>query len=63
MNQALALNTTNKDDSYIDYKFAASSVLGGVTVESAYIGSNIDEKECGAGLCEGRFVLTLTKGF
>ena len=58
-----ALGTTGSDDSYIDYKLAASKAISGITVEGAYIGSNIDEKECGAGLCEGRFVLTLTKGF
>ncbi len=61
MNQALF--TSGTDDSYVDYKLAASKAIGGVTVEGAYIGSNIDEKDCGAGLCEGRFVLTLTKGF
>ena len=61
MNQALF--TTGTDDSYMDYKLAASKAIGGVSIEGAYIGSNIDEKECGAGLCEGRFVLTLTKGF
>ena len=58
-----ALGTTGTDDSYMDYKLAASKAIGGVSIEGAYIGSNIDEKECGAGLCEGRFVLTLTKGF
>ena len=58
-----ALGTTGSDDSYIDYKLAASKAISGITVEGAYIGSNIDEKECGAGLCEGRFVLTVSKGF
>lgn len=61
MNQALF--TSGTDDSYVDYKLAASKAIGGVTVEGAYIGSNIDEKDCGGNLCEGRFVLTLTKGF
>jgi len=61
MNQALG--TSGTDDSYIDYKLAASKAIGGVTVEGAYIGANIDDKECTEGLCEGRFVLTLTKGF
>ncbi|HQV22096.1 MAG TPA: hypothetical protein PLJ88_03285, partial [Agitococcus sp.] len=58
-----ALGTTGTDDSYMDYKLAASTALSGVTVEGAYIGSDIDEKDCGAGLCEGRFVLTVSKGF
>ena len=58
-----ALGTTGSDDSYIDYKLAASKAISGITVEGAYIGSNIDEKECGAGICEGRFVLTVSKGF
>jgi uncharacterized protein (TIGR02001 family) len=58
-----ALGTTGKDDSYMDYKVAASKAIGGVTIEGAYIGSDIDDMECGAGLCEGRFVLTATKGF
>lgn len=58
-----ALGTTGSDDSYMDYKVAASKTIGGVALEGAYIGSNIDEKECGGNLCEGRFVLTLTKGF
>lgn len=58
-----ALGTTGSDDSYMDYKLAASKAIGGVTVEGAYIGSDIDDTECGAGLCEGRFVLTVSKGF
>jgi uncharacterized protein (TIGR02001 family) len=58
-----ALGTTGSDDSYMDYKLAASKAIGGVTVEGAYIGSDIDDMECGAGLCEGRFVLTVSKGF
>jgi uncharacterized protein (TIGR02001 family) len=62
MTQALALGGTNTDDSYIDYKLAASKALAGITFEGAYIGSNIGDDECGT-LCEGRFVLTMTKGF
>lgn len=58
-----ALGTTGTDDSYMDYKLAVSKTLGGVGVEGAYIGSDIDDTECGAGLCEGRFVLTVSKGF
>lgn len=58
-----ALGTTGTDDSYMDYKLAASKSMGGLTFEGAYIGSNIDEKDCTAGFCEGRFVVTMTKGF
>ncbi|HEX5276435.1 MAG TPA: TorF family putative porin [Fluviicoccus sp.] len=58
-----ALGTTGSDDSYMDYKLAVSKTLGGVGVEGAYIGSDIDEKDCGNSLCEGTFVLTLSKGF
>jgi hypothetical protein len=47
----------------MDYKLAASKAIGGVTIEGAYIGSDIDEKDCGGGICEGRFVLTASKGF
>ncbi len=60
---AKALGTTGTDDSYMDYKLAASKAIGGVTIEGAYIGSDIDEMDCGGGLCEGRFVLTASKGF
>ncbi len=63
MMMSQALGTTGSDDSYMDYKVAASKAIGGVTIEGAYIGSDIDDMECGAGLCEGRFVLTATKGF
>lgn len=58
-----ALGTTGTDDSYMDYKLAASKAIGGVTIEGAYIGSDIDDMECGGGICEGRFVLTASKGF
>ncbi len=58
-----ALGTTGTDDSYMDYKLAASKSFGGLTFEGAYIGSDIDEVDCGGALCEGRFVVTMTKGF
>jgi hypothetical protein len=58
-----ALGTTGSDDSYMDYKVAVSKTIGGVGLEGAYIGSDIDESECGGGLCEGRFVVTMTKSF
>jgi uncharacterized protein (TIGR02001 family) len=58
-----ALGTVGKDDSYMDYKIAASKTLAGIGFEGAYIGSDIDEKDCGGGVCQGRFVVTMTKGF
>ncbi|MBL0230584.1 MAG: hypothetical protein IPP76_07200 [Moraxellaceae bacterium] len=58
-----ALGTTGTDDSYMDYKLAASKAIGGMTIEGAYIGSDIDDTECGGSLCEGRFVLTASKSF
>lgn len=61
MNQALF--TTGTDDSYMDYKIAASKSFSGLTFEGAYIGSDIDEKDCGGALCDGRIVVTMTKGF
>lgn len=63
MTKALALNATNTGDSYVDYKVAVSKSLGGVGLELAYIGSDIDEADCGGGLCEGRAVLTASKAF
>lgn len=62
MTQALALSN-NTDDSYMDYKLAASTSVLGVTLEGAYIGADIDDTVCTEGLCEGRFVVTMTKGF
>lgn len=50
------------DDSYMDYKLAASKAIGGVTIEGAYIGSDVDDSECSSA-CEGRFVLTASKSF
>lgn len=61
---AMALGTTGADDSYMDYKLAVSKTLGGVGFEGAYIGSDIDDVDCNGGaLCEGRFVVTMSKGF
>ncbi len=58
-----ALSTTGTDDSYMDYKLAASKSISGITVEGAYIGSDIDDMDCPNSVCEGRFVLTVSKGF
>lgn len=58
-----ALGYTGTDDSYIDYKVAASKSVKGVGVELAYIGSDIDEDELGGKLSTGRAVLTVSKSF
>lgn len=60
---AQALGYTGSDDSYMDYKVAVSKSLLDVTVELAYIGSDIDEDDLGGGISEGRPVLTLSKSF
>lgn len=58
-----ALGTTSTDDSYADYKLAASKAVEGVTFELAYIGSDIDDKDLAGSVSEGRFVLTASKSF
>lgn len=63
MAKALGLAGSNSDDSYLDYKVAVSRSVGGVGLELAYAGSDIDEQYCGGGLCEGRVVLTASKSF
>ena len=54
--------STTTDDSYMDYKLAASTTVLGTTLEGAYIGSDVDDDVCPSA-CEGRIVVTLTKGF
>lgn len=61
MTQALALNPANHEDTYLDYKLALSKTIGGVGVEGAIIGSDINETDCGGGLCDGRLVVTLSR--
>jgi uncharacterized protein (TIGR02001 family) len=60
---AQALGYAGTDDSYIDYKLAASKSLKGVGLELAYIGSDIDEDDLGGKLSSGRAVLTVSKSF
>ncbi len=60
---AQALGYTGTDDSYIDYKVAASKSFKGVGIELAYIGSDIDEDDLGGNLSTGRAVLTASKSF
>lgn len=53
---------TTTDDSYMDYKLAAATTVSGLGLEAAYIGSDVDDDVCPS-TCEGRIVLTLSKGF
>lgn len=54
---ALALG----EDSYLDYKLGVSKALQGVTVEVAYMGSDLDDAIVPDG--EGTFVATVSKAF
>jgi uncharacterized protein (TIGR02001 family) len=63
MNKALGLSASATDDSYIDYKVGTTFGVQGLAAELAYIGSNIDDKDCGGNLCEGRAVFSLSKAF
>lgn len=49
------------EDSYIDYKLGVSKAVQGVTVEVAYMGSNLDDDIVPDG--EGTFVATVSKAF
>lgn len=63
MRKAL-LTTQESDDAYLDYKLGATFGVQGLGAELAYVGSDIDDKDCGGGsLCEGRVVLSLSKSF
>ena len=61
MSQALGYAGT--DDSYIDYKVAASKSVKGLGVELAYIGSDIDDSDLAGNISTGRAVLTVSKSF
>lgn len=50
-------------EDYVDYKLGATFGVQGLTAELSYVGSDLKDSECGANLCEGRAVLTLTKAF
>ncbi len=63
MTQALLLDASNGDDSYVDYKLGVTKSALGIGFELAYIGSDIDDDVCGGGLCDGRAVLTASKSF
>lgn len=62
-------DTMSAIDGYVDYKVAVSKSVGGVGLELAYIGSDLDDADCLAfstdstGACEGRAVVTASKAF
>lgn len=60
---AQALGYGGSDDSYIDYKVAVSKAVAGVSLELAYMGSDIDDTDLAGGIGEGRAVATLSKAF
>jgi hypothetical protein len=51
------------DDDYVDYKFGVAAGVQGMTADVSYIGSDISDSDCGSTICEGRFVVSLTKAF
>ncbi|HEX6592801.1 MAG TPA: TorF family putative porin [Moraxellaceae bacterium] len=52
-------------DKYLDYKVAVNKAVAGVTLELAYVGTDLDEDECFGGTndCEGKGVFTVSKAF
>jgi uncharacterized protein (TIGR02001 family) len=59
-----ALGFVGSDESYIDYKVGATFGVQGLSAELAYVGSDIDDKDCNGGsACEGRAVFSLSKAF
>lgn len=58
----LVLDGDSDDEGYVDYSLGVSTELQGIGLALAYVGSNIDDDECGGGsLCEGRVVFSLSK--
>lgn len=57
------LGSTPNDTSYIDYKLAASKQIEGMTVEVAYVGSDLAEGDYSKVDAEGRVVATVSKSF
>ena len=62
MSKALGTNP-NAGDDYIDYKVGATFGVQGLGAELAYVGSDLDNSDCGTESCEGRVVLSLSKSF
>ncbi len=62
LNQALGVSA-NAGDDYIDYKLGTTFTVQGINAELAYAGSDIDDVDCGGGLCDGRVVFSLSKAF
>ncbi len=58
------LGTATNQTSYLDYKLAASKQIEGLTVEVAYIGTDLASADCPDEInCDGRVVATVSKSF
>ena len=58
----LALDAASEDEGYIDYSLGVAAEFQGIGLSLAYVGSDIDDEECGGGsLCEGRVVFGVSK--
>lgn len=58
----LVLDAASEEEGYIDYSLGVSAELQGIGLSLAYVGSDIDDDECGGGsLCEGRVVFSVSK--
>lgn len=58
----LVLDGDSEDEGYVDYSIGISTEFEGIGLSLAYVGTNIDDDECGGGsLCEGRAVLSISK--
>jgi len=51
------------DDDYIDYKVAVSKVVSGLTIEAAYIGTDLKEADVAGLNVDGSAVFTVSKSF
>ncbi len=58
----LALGVASEEDRYIDYSLGVASERQSIGLSLAYVGSDIEDDECGAGsVCEGRVVFSVSK--
>jgi uncharacterized protein (TIGR02001 family) len=58
-----SFSAVKDDDNYIDYKVGVTKELAGLTVEVAYIGSDLDKKDLGSNYGEGKAIVTVSKAF
>lgn len=58
----LALGGASEEEGYIDYSLGVAAEVQSIGLSLAYVGSDIDDDECGGGsLCEGRVVFSVSK--